>query len=276
MSEEERTEELQVAILPSEKVAAEDYRRGIIVLEFATPRDWPESAHDRVVHAIEALFGQTRENVYGSALTFEETANGNGPGQAELLGLFMKSWVNQSEEGMPSEAALMKWRLEYPLQSREVQTIDIASPTQVIRPLQNLPVFDLSPLPPEEGEMPEGFEPKLQATDVRPIIDPAAERAEWERVALDKLIHLRNNVYPRGNDVAWQHHEHSLLKCVPYLLGRPDLSLEEPPEGWVSKPLPEPEGGWEKHDAEAARDMHEPPEYPADRLDFGSEEGDRG
>jgi hypothetical protein len=48
---------------------------------------------------------------------------------------------------------------------------------------------------------------------------------EWQKVSLRKWEHYVKNVLPSGNKVAIAHWEHSLLKCIPFLVGRPDLAL---------------------------------------------------
>lgn len=49
--------------------------------------------------------------------------------------------------------------------------------------------------------------------------------SEWQRVALSKWQHYRDNVLPSGNSIAIAHHESGLLRCIPHLLGRPDLVI---------------------------------------------------
>lgn len=55
--------------------------------------------------------------------------------------------------------------------------------------------------------------------------DPAVEAEKWRRVAEGKWKHYRDNVLPSGNPVAIAQWEHSLLKCIPFLIGRLDLEI---------------------------------------------------
>lgn len=58
----------------------------------------------------------------------------------------------------------------------------------------------------------------------------AEDIARWQAAALRKWLHYRDNVWPSPSpqhDIARAMHAHALAKMVPFLLGRPDLALDD-------------------------------------------------
>lgn len=51
--------------------------------------------------------------------------------------------------------------------------------------------------------------------------------ARWQTLALEKWLWYRDTVWPSTNDVAQRMHAHALAKIIPFLLGRPDLALDD-------------------------------------------------
>lgn len=72
-------------------------------------------------------------------------------------------------------------------------------------------------------------EPLVKLTEPKPPQDED-ELNRWREVALSKWLHYRDNVWPAPaprHDVARSFHAHQLAKMIPYLLGRPDLALDD-------------------------------------------------
>lgn len=99
------------------------------------------------------------------------------------------------------------------------------------------PEFNLGPLTPEEIDriqasqttmgivMQPTVRPEDGTPDAASVFQARQGQGEWQGVALRKWEHYLNNVLPSGNEVAIAHHERGLLRCIPHLIGRPDLAL---------------------------------------------------
>lgn len=110
--------------------------------------------------------------------------------------------------------------------------------------------------------------------------EAATELSEWRRIALDKWRHYRDNVYPQTEpkyDVARHRHAEMLARIIPHLLGMPNevLQREEEDRSHIEVSAGEPrEDRFDTNDDPHANE-EQASLYPADRLDFGQEEGYR-
>lgn len=69
-------------------------------------------------------------------------------------------------------------------------------------------------------------EPLVKLTEPKPPRNDE-DITRWQTLALEKWLWYRDTVWPSSNDIAQRMHSHALAKIIPFLLGRPDLALDD-------------------------------------------------
>lgn len=227
----DQTERLGITF--SAETAGEGYRAGYLVVEFHTPNNWPESAHEDLILGLETLFGMRAPSIKMEAMQARLKPTGRGPGGIEMVSLLMNSWVNGAPEGDADAAKLSKLKAEYPVRVRPFTNnwqwkVDTAMRTVY----QDSGVSQTIKIQGQTITSPSGV-----IFHYGPLVDAAFRakiRADHEAQHRPDL----NRIRPKHD---------------------PGLLMEEPEDyqplgGPQYVKLPEPVGGWAEHAIQASQD----------------------